>query len=101
MSAAAYICEPQQRILKLLTLLAGNEVTGLAPGEIAKLQGCSASVVTRDLANLAEAGYAEKVPETGQWRLAPQIVQVAVRFQLALGKAEDRLAETRQRFTRD
>lgn len=99
--SSAYTCEPQQRLLRLLTLLAGNEITGLAPGEIARLQGCSASVVTRDLANLAEAGYAEKVPDTGLWRLAPQIVQIAVRMQIALGRAEDRLAETVQRFTRN
>lgn len=100
MSTPNYSCEPQQRILRLLLTLAGNEVNGLAPGEIAKLQGCSPSVATRDLANLAEAGLAEKAPETGLWRLAPQMVQIAVQFQLALARAEDRLAETRNRFTR-
>lgn len=101
-AGASYTCEPQQRLLKLITLLAGNEVTGLAPGEIAKLQGCSASVATRDLANLAEGGFAEKTPETGLWRLTPQpLVQMAIRVQLGIAQAEARLAETRQRFLRD
>lgn len=95
-----YTNEGQQRILKLLTLLAGNEVDGLAPGQIAKLQGCSPSVATKDLANLRTAGYAEQVPTSGHWRLSPQIVQIAVRFQLALGQAEERLISTRSRFTR-
>lgn len=95
-----YLCEPQQRLLKLITLLAGNEMTGMAPSEIARLQGCSAPVVTRDLANLAEAGYAEKVPETGLWRLAPQVVQIAIKFQLALDRAAQRLAETTSRYSR-
>lgn len=96
-----YSCEPQQRLLRLITLLAGNEVTGLAPAEIAKLQGCSASVVTRDLSNLAEGGFAEKTPDTGLWRLAPQpLVQLAIKVQLGIAQAEGRLAETRARFLR-
>ncbi|MCW5657413.1 MAG: hypothetical protein KIT60_06900 [Burkholderiaceae bacterium] len=95
-----YTHEGQQRILKLITLLAGNEINGLAPGEIAVLQGCSASLVTRDLANLREAGYAEQVPHNKQWRLSPQIVQIAVRLQMELGRAEQHLTETRGRFTR-
>lgn len=95
-----YTNDGQQRILKLLSLLAGNEITGLRPGEIAKLQECSASVVTRDLANLQEAGFAEKVPETDAWRLAPEIVQIAMKHMTALDRAERRLDETRSRYSR-
>jgi DNA-binding IclR family transcriptional regulator len=99
-AGASYTCEPQQRLLKLITLLAGNEVTGLAPGEIAKLQGCSASVATRDLANLAEGGFAERVPETGLWRLGPAPVQVGIKHLIAIDTAARRLEEIRHRFTR-
>lgn len=95
-----YTNESQQRILRLVTLLAGNEVDGLAPGQIARLQDCSASNVTRDLDNLRTAGYAEQLPGSGNWRLSPQIVQIAIKFQLALGQAEERLIQTRGRFTR-
>lgn len=97
---SAYTHEGQQRILSLVMLLAGHEITGLAPAEIAKQQSCLPSVVTRDLANLAEAGWAEKVPETGRWRLAPQVVQIAIRHAAALDRAQGRLDEIRNRFSR-
>jgi DNA-binding IclR family transcriptional regulator len=95
-----YTNEGQQRILRLVVLLAGNEITGLAPADIARQQGCSASIVTRDLANLREAGLAEAVPETGRWRLGPQVVQIALAHMTALERAETRLAETRNRYSR-
>lgn len=98
--ATSYTHEGQQRVLRLVLLLAGHEITGLAPAEIAKQQDCNASAVTRDLANLAEAGFAEQVPETGRWRLAPQVVQIALRHMAALDRADQRLAETRNRFSR-
>lgn len=98
--STAYTHEGQQRILKLLTLLAGNEINGLAPGEIAKLQDCSPSLVTKDLDNLRTAGFAEQVPHNSHWRLSPHLVQIAVKFQVALGQAEDQLNQTRSRYTR-
>jgi DNA-binding IclR family transcriptional regulator len=97
---ADYTNEAQQRLLRLLTLLAGHEVLGLAPGEIAKTQGCAAPMVTRDLANLREGGYAEQLPDTGRWRLAPQVVQIAVRHMTAMDQATRRLGEINQRFSR-
>lgn len=100
MSAADYINEAQQRILRALCLLAGNEVTGLKPSEIARLLGCSPAVVTRDMANLKQAGLAELVPETDRWRLAPLVVQIALKHMAALERAETRLAETRNRYSR-
>ncbi|MGK2899983.1 MAG: IclR family transcriptional regulator [Burkholderiaceae bacterium] len=95
-----YTNEGQQRILRLVKLLAGNEITGLAPADIARQQGCSASMVTRDLDNLRSAGWAERVPETDRWRLAPEVVQIATRHMAALDRAEQRLGETRNRYSR-
>lgn len=95
-----YTVEAQQRILRLINVLAGNEITGLTPAEIAREQRCSASLVTRDLANLQEAGFAEKVAETGAWRLAPPIVQIAMRHMVALERAERRLKEITNRYSR-
>ncbi len=97
---SSYTHDGQQRALSLVLLLAGHEITGLAPAEIAKSQGCTASTVTRDLANLQQAGFAEHVPETGRWRLAPQVVQIALRHMAALDRAQSRLEETRNRFSR-
>lgn len=98
--STAYTHEGQQRILKLLTLLAGNEANGLAPGEIAKLQGCNPSLVTRDLDNLRTAGFAEQVPHNDYWRLSPQIVQIAIRHMVALDEATRKLDEIRTRYSR-
>lgn len=97
---SGYTNGSQQRILRLVKLLAGNEITGLAPGDIARQQGCGAPIVTRDLDNLRSAGWAEKVPETDRWRLAPEVVQIATRHMAALDRAEQRLAETRNRYSR-
>jgi DNA-binding IclR family transcriptional regulator len=95
-----YTHDGQQRVLRLVMLLAGNEITGLAPADIARQQECSASCVTRDLDNLRSAGWAEQVPETQRWRLAPQVVQIGIRHMTALDRATARLDETKQRYSR-
>lgn len=100
MSAPNYINAAQQRVLKILMLLAGHEMMGLTPGEIAKAVRTSASNVTRDLANLREAGYAEPL-ESGTWRITPMLGQIALRVANSLGEARRRVEETTQRFTRD
>lgn len=101
MSGSDYTHEGQQRILKLVMLLAGHEIHGLAPSQIARDQGCSASMVTRDLDNLRTAGFAEVVPETKGWRLAPMVVQITARHLAALDRAEQRTSEIRNRYSRD
>lgn len=95
-----YINNAQQRLLRTVLLLAGNELAGLAPSDLAKALDTNPSNVTRDLANLKEAGLAEQLPETGRWRLGPKIVQVAVDFQLNLERSQSRVDEIRQRYTR-
>lgn len=101
MSSTAYTNPAQQRLMQLLLLLAGHEITGIAPAEIAREMGCAPPKVTRDMANLLEAGFAELVPETGRWRLAPRVVQIATRHMAALDRAEKRLDETRNRYSRN
>lgn len=95
-----YISDSQQRILGLLLSLAGNEIDGLAPGQLAALNDCSPSQVTRDLANLKHTGWAEQITTTGRWRLGPALVQVALRHSTALGRAQARLDEVKNRFSR-
>ena len=58
----SYTNAAQQRLLQLIDLLAGHELAGLAPTEIARALGCTAPVVTRDLDNLRTAGWAELHP---------------------------------------
>jgi DNA-binding IclR family transcriptional regulator len=100
MSGPTYINAAQQRVLKTLVLLAGHELMGLAPGEIAKAVRTGASNVTRDLANLREAGMAEQL-DNGQWRITPRVGQLALRVLNSLGEARKRVEETAQRFSVD
>jgi len=99
MSTPRYINAAQQRVLKMLLRLAGHEIEGLAPSELATALRTSASNVTRDLANLHEAGLAEKLPND-RWRLTPRIVQISVAAGSAFAAAQDRLDEARLRFSR-
>jgi DNA-binding IclR family transcriptional regulator len=95
-----YINDAQQSILASLQILAGNELLGLSPSELARELKAGASTVTRDLANLKEAGYAEQIAETGRWRLGPRVVQIGIKFGDALARAESRVGEIQQRYTR-
>jgi len=99
--ASDYINAAQQRLLKTVMLLAGNEFTGLAPSDLAKALQTNPSNVTRDLANLKEAGLAEQLPDTGRWRLGPKVIQIATAFSEHVQMTADRLAEIRQRYTRN
>jgi len=95
-----YRSESKQRLLKVLVHLGGNEVNGLAPSQISKALGIEPSSVTSDLANLYLAGLAEQIPETGRWRLSPVLPQIGVAMLATVDRAERRVAEVRQRFTR-
>lgn len=101
MSKSDYDNAAQQRILRALLVLAGNEFQGLAPGEFAKALGVGPSTATRDLHNLREVGFAEQIQETGRWRLGPKPVQIAVAFAAHLTRAEQRLKEITNRYSRE
>jgi DNA-binding IclR family transcriptional regulator len=95
-----YISEQQQRLLRVILALSGNEIEGLAPGDVAKLAGGTPPQVTRDLANLRHIGWAEQLPNTHRWRLGPELVQLATRHMTALDRARCRLDETTNRYSR-
>ena len=90
----------QQRILRALVVLAGNEFQGVAPGELAKAMGESPSTATRDLHNLKAVGFAEQIQETGRWRLGPKVIQLSLAFSQELSRARARLDEISNRYTR-
>lgn len=96
-----YTCEPQQRILKVVLCMFGDVVQGLQPSAIAKAVGCSPTVVTRDLDNLATAGLAARDETTGLWRLTPRLPQQAIKVFTAIDAAQRRVDEARDRFTRN
>lgn len=99
--ATSYDNDSQQRILRALTVLAGNEFQGIAPGDLAKALKTSPGTATRDLHNLREAGFAEQIQETGRWRLGPKLVQISISFSTALERAQSRLGELHNRYTRE
>lgn len=94
-----YTNPAQQRVLATVLLLAGNEFDGVAPVELARALATNPSNVTRDLANLETAGFAERLP-TGRWRLGPKLVQIGLAFSAHVAKKSDQLDEIRQRYTR-
>lgn len=101
MSAAKeYSNAAQERGYDVLLALAGREITGLAPGEIAKGLGISPSCVTRDLSVLKTKGLVEQIAETGRWRLGPKLVQIGLAFNQEMARHQDRLTEINQRYSR-
>lgn len=94
-----YSSDSQQRVLKVLDLLFGHEITGLAPGEIAKTIAANASAITRDLANLAEAGMAEEVIGTGRYRITPRLGRRALATLQTFDRAQQQLADLKDRYT--
>ena len=100
MSEREYRNDAQERGYQVILTLAGNEFTGLAPGEIAKALDVSPSLITRDLRVLKAAGLAEQIAETGRWRLGPKLVQIALPFSDHIGRAQRKVDEIEQRYTR-
>ncbi|HFD86510.1 MAG TPA: MarR family transcriptional regulator, partial [Gammaproteobacteria bacterium] len=95
MSSERYHSNSQQRILKVMLALAGHEVTGLAPGEIAKGLNITPSNVTRDLANLRIAGLAEQITDSDRWRLTPKLSQIGLAMLDSVDKARRKVDEVR------
>lgn len=95
-----YTNDAQQRLIKVLLTMFGHVVHGLPPSAIAREVGCSAAVMTRDLANLSQAGVAERDEATGHWRLTPRLPQQAIKVWASIDSSEKRLAEVRNRFNR-
>ena len=73
-----YISAQVQRVLTTVELMAGHEVEGVEPKQLAVELNTSAADVTRILANLSEAGWAERLPSNDKrWRLHKKPVQLS------------------------
>lgn len=93
-----YHNEAQQRLLRVMKAMRGREFDGIRPAEIADKVGTALPNITRDLANLAEAGWAERLPgDEEKWRLGPQFLQIANAHQLALARIRAFVEEQAQR----
>jgi DNA-binding IclR family transcriptional regulator len=91
----------QQRILAMVMTLAGHELHGLTNKDLAEGLSVSAGTITRDLHNLVKAGFAEQIAETGRYRLGPKPVRISVAHMAEMERATSRLAETKNRYSRE
>lgn len=100
MTAAPYkLPESARKVCDLLRLLAGHELLGLAPGEIAKGLGVPPSWVSVNLPALAEqTGFVERLDGTNRWRLGVPLVRIARTVYLAHGSAKAKLVELEKRY---
>ncbi len=92
------LAEPVRKTCDLFRLLAGHEVLGLAPGEIAKGLSVGASWVSVNLPALAATGFVERVGDTNRWRLGVAFVRIAFTVSSNLHQAKRQLDEVSQRY---
>ena len=94
-----YISEQVQRTLKVMVIMAGREVHGISPSELAKLAETSPANITRILANLRLAQFAQQLPSnSSRWRLAPKFVQIANTVTLNLNQAQLQLEQDQRNY---
>lgn len=89
---------PIQKTCDLFRLLAGHELLGLAPGEIAKGLDVAPSWVSVNLPALAPTGYVEQVPGTNRWRLGVQFVRISTTVTTNLNKHRQQLEDLSARY---
>lgn len=94
----APLSAPIFKTCNLFRLLAGHEVLGLAPGEIAKALGVPPSWVSQNLPPLATTGFVEQVAGTNRWRLGVQFVRIALTVSTNLNKARQQLDDLASRY---
>ena len=87
------------KVLEVLNVLLGHFAHGLTPTDLVKATGLSASNITRYVATLEAAGFAERIPETGRIRPASRFAQHAVSILRSLDSARQRIDEMTNRLT--
>jgi DNA-binding IclR family transcriptional regulator len=87
------VSEPVRKVCDLFRLLAGHEVNGLAPGEIAKALKVGAPWVSVNLPALGGLGFVERVGETNRWRLGVAFLRIAHTVLTANNQAQAQLVE--------
>ncbi len=81
------------KVLDVLNVLLGHFAHGLTPTDLVKATGLSASNITRYVATLEAAGFAERIPETGRIRPSVRLAQHAVGILRSLDAAKQRVDE--------
>ncbi len=88
------------KVLEVLDALSGYAVTGVSNTTLSKQLDLNASAITRAMGVLIEKGWARKDETTGHFHPTPRMGQVFGRVLADFDRAEQKLTEARQRFTR-
>ncbi len=86
------------KVFIVLDALFRNFVDGYTPGELAKATGMTPPEITRFVLTLEEAGYAERIPETGRVRVSVSLARKAIQIMQSLDAAEQRIREITNRL---
>ncbi|MQY50767.1 helix-turn-helix domain-containing protein [Rhodocyclus gracilis] len=87
------------KVLEVLNVLMGHFAHGLAPSELAKATDLSPSAIARCVATLVDAGFAERIPETGRIRPSTRFALQAMSIMRSIESAKSRLDELAARIT--
>ena len=86
------------KALALMDVLFNHFAHGLTPTDLAQATGMSASDITRYVATLEAAGWAERIPETGRIRVSISLARKSIQIMQSLDAAEQRIRETTSRL---
>ncbi|MCQ8182206.1 helix-turn-helix domain-containing protein [Methylomonas sp. SURF-1] len=89
------------KVFKVLDVLNRNYFHGYTPTEIAEETGFNLSAINSYVNTLIEAGYAERIQETGRIRPGlSKFARIAVQILNAMQTAEQQVAGLKQRMNR-
>lgn len=86
------------KVFIVLDALFRNFADGYTPGELAAATGMTPPEITRFVLTLTEAGYAERIPETGRIRVSISLARKSIQIMQSLDAAEQRIRETTSRL---
>jgi DNA-binding IclR family transcriptional regulator len=100
-TSTSYISDQVQRTLRVIRLMAGKEISGISPTELAKLSNVSASNMTRVLANLEAQQFVERLPaDNKRYRLAVALVQLSNTVANNFAQAQLQLQQDQHNYSR-
>jgi DNA-binding IclR family transcriptional regulator len=87
------------KVFQTLDALLPHFVHGLTPSDLAKATGFPATAITHYVVTLIEAGFAERIEETGRIRPAMRLARAAVTILSEVDKTQRRLDEVKARIS--
>ena len=95
-------CQSAAKVFSVLDVLFRDFQHGYTSGDLVKATQLSGPDITRFVNTLLEAGYAERIQETGRIRVSVSAARKSMQVMQSLDSAEHRIKETRGRlFTID